>query len=236
MSDNPSESRGVDFSIIDTHKLKRPFHILSLPPAYFSEIGKVATAWGTFDTIFEAFLVALLSAAGPQAGWKGLTFRKKRILFTDRMKIALARCPTARAQLHSVLDDIEPLYKKRNLAVHGRMLTRIEVFDRDDGTKEVRTRLVCKGYYKGAEVQEVFTIDELDDLFYEIAHLNGRLNRVALGFPDHAPEASPEIQTLRDFLSNNHPTYPNPATQPRQLQPSEVSVVVTPGRLPPPKT
>ncbi|HUO98520.1 MAG TPA: hypothetical protein VMU01_07615, partial [Rhizomicrobium sp.] len=82
-----------------------------------------------------------------------------------------------------------------------------------DGKPSGEVKLVCEGRHKGSDVREVFTVDELDDLYYAIGHLNGRFNSVAMGDIGQA-ETSPETQTLRAFLSSNHPTYPMPSKLP----------------------
>jgi len=214
MSDQPvAPPWSFSTDIIDTWKMKAPFTTLTLPPQFLPAIGRVATGWGFFETIFENLLIAFQKAHGvTDENWRGLNFRRRRTLFRERMNQVLTACPTAIRHLESVLDDIEPLYRKRNLAVHGRMSMHVRTFTHD-GKPSGEVKLVCEGRYRGVEIREDFTLDELDDLYYEIGHLNGRLNAVGMGDLG-LPPSSPETRTLRAFLSSNHPTYPMPRKLP----------------------
>jgi hypothetical protein len=214
MTDRPQEEKqttplSIAFNIIDRWKLKQPSCLPLLPPEFFPAIGKVATAWGMFETLFDNLLIALMKGGGStDEKWRGLSFRKRRNLCRKKMHEVLSQCPKAIADVDAALTGSESLYPKRNLIVHGRMSTCFKTSVKD-GERITEISLECAGRYSGNEVREVFTADELDDLYYEIAHLCGLINSVStasLGLP----QASPEIQTLRDFLSNNHPTYPNP--------------------------
>jgi len=209
------EPHSVAFSIIDTWKLKAPCMLPTLPPEFHTLIGRVATTWGVFEAMFENFLIALIKSRGvTNDNWRGLTFRKKRKLFNDEVDREFKTNPTIIAYITEMLDMIEPLYIKRNLAVHGRMQVRLE-----NSLAGGKTVLICAGRYKGNDIQQEFTPDQLDDLYYDVGHLLGFLNVISVAGPDRT-FSSNDISRLQDFLANNHPTYPNPAMLPPQPQPS----------------
>ena len=213
MSDQPEGERptppSIELNIIDTWKLKRPSCLPLLPPQFFPAIGKVAYAWGTFETLFENLLIAVMKASGnPNENWRRITFRKRRTLCQHKMREVLDQCPAAIADIDKALTGSESSYLKRNLVVHGKMGVRLHTSEQN-GVQIAATILQCTGRYNGQDLMQEFTVDDLDDLYYEIAHHSGLINAVCtadLGLP----QSSPETQLLRDFLSNNHPTYPNP--------------------------
>jgi hypothetical protein len=204
MTETPPERFEIPTLILDTWKMRNPSTVTLIPAEFPALIGRVAYSWGEFEVIFEAMLAALIKADGlGEAKRRDNTFKSRRRLFKELWAKHLADdCPLATQLLDTVFAEIDANYRRRNLAVHGRMMTEF------GGANIVR--LVCIGRYSGQDVVERFTADELDDLFYEIIHLNGRLNYVATGCP--RMPTSPETQRLRAFLSTNHPTYPTQAT------------------------
>ncbi|HEY8950463.1 MAG TPA: hypothetical protein VIM56_16385 [Rhizomicrobium sp.] len=118
---------------IDTWKIRsrRAFHVPLLPEAFPRLIGNVAVAWGAFETVFENLLLAFVKADGvANDNWRGLNFRKKQKLLVEKSKIVLSACPTAIADIESILEDVPPIYLKRNLAVRGRMAQEIRGFEK----------------------------------------------------------------------------------------------------------
>jgi hypothetical protein len=61
MSDT-SEPFSISSIIIDRYKLRNPSLVPILPADFMPAIGKVAVAWGFFETAFERFLMALTKA------------------------------------------------------------------------------------------------------------------------------------------------------------------------------
>jgi len=208
MANTPSERFEVPSIVLDTWKLRNPSFVPLLPAEFMPVTGRVAVMWGHFETIFEGLLIALAKAEGlAEADWRSANFRKKRALLRELWETHLLPiCPRVTQELDAIFPDIEPLYVRRNLAVHGQMST---AFDVEDGRGVAR--LICVGRHRGREIRESFSSDQLDDLFYAVAHLAGRLARIAQGNPLSVRPPSPEILFLRDFLETKHPTYPNVA-------------------------
>jgi hypothetical protein len=184
-----------------------------LPADFVPAIGKLAVAWGFFEDAFDRFLEMLATAEGVHEDkWRGLSFRRRRKLFSKLIACALGDCPSAIQLGAEIVRDSEPAYQNRNIVVHGRLSTG---FTNHDGSPIVS--LVCVGRANRKEVQSDFTADQLDDMFYDIAHLSGRLHLLETGnLP--LPPSSPEIPRLLAFLSTNRqpdPKLPMPQTPPR---------------------
>jgi hypothetical protein len=203
---------------IDSSKVKSPSLVMmAVPPEFFTTIGLVTTSWGQFETLFDSFLMALAKANALDDAWRNLNFRKRRKLFRDEMAKVFATAPDIISYIEAILDDTISIYVRRNLVVHGHLT--VEVSTKTIAGNATGTiRLLCVGRYRGREIQRSLTWDELDDLFYEIAHLNGRLNVISTA---QVPSlSSSDRSLLQAFLSNNHPTYPIPTNLPLQPQSS----------------
>ena len=199
-----SPPTGIATNIIDTWKAKYPSVIMLLPVAFFPAIGHIVTSWGFFETLFENFLMALLKANGTtNKDWRSLPFRKRRKLFADEARKAFDGFPAITRYLESILDDSVPIQQKRNLVAHGRLSAQISPIESD-------VKLICIGFRKGQEVRGDFNREDLDDLHYAIVHMAGRLHCA----PDAPEFSSSDKSKLLDFLTSNHPTYPNPCMPP----------------------
>jgi hypothetical protein len=189
--------------ILDTWKLRNPSVVLLIPAIFPAEIGKITFAWSYFETAFEGALEALAAANGVSDDkWRGFNFRRRRTLFRELLNSTFGDCVEVVRFGESIARDSEPLYLKRNLVVHGKLQVD---FINDGGVQSVK--LACTGRQNRRTVREAYTADELDDLFYEIAHLMGRLNQLLtadIGLPATAPEAL----KLQAFLQANHPIGP----------------------------
>jgi hypothetical protein len=210
MSDAP-EPFNTTSIIIDRYKLRNPSHVPMLPAVFMAPVGKVAVAWGFFEAAFDRLLAALAAAEGlPDDDWRGFSFRRRRKVFTKLMGHALNDCPSVIRLAAEIANDSQGAYSKRNLVVHGQLSIGFSV----EGGAQV-VRLVCVGRANRQEVRGDFTVDELDDLFYEIAHLSGRVHALASAEVGQPP-SSPETQKLRALLVGHplHPTLPKPLCRP----------------------
>jgi hypothetical protein len=203
---------------IDSWKTKSPSLFMAVvPPEFFTTIGLVATSWGQFETLFDNFLAGLVKAHALDDTWRKLKFRKRRKLFRDEMAKAFAAAPAIVSYIEPILDDTDSIYVRRNLVVHGHLSVEVST-ETIDGKSGGTIRLLCVGRYRGREIRQSFMWGELDDLFYEIGHLNGRLH--VLSTAQVPSLSSSDRSLLQAFLSSNHPTYPIPTNLPPQPQSS----------------
>jgi len=197
MSGAPEEPKGFSFSIIDTWKLKLPSVYLALPPEFINHVGGVVIAWGMFDKAFEDFLTAVLAHTGnAYKGWQFFSFEQRRGIFETELPLCFAEAPTIMALLKDLIADSYPLQIKRNVLVHGTITLQIN---------PERPLLIATGKYKKQEITETFTSDQIDDFYYAIIHLAGRMAQFvrpdAVGFVPPLP--STEISLLQAVLSKN---------------------------------
>lgn len=210
-----SKPVSITSNIIDRFKLRHPSIVQLLPQDFFLPIANVTVAWGFFEAAFEQALAAMTMSNGiPDDDWRGFSFRRRRGLFDELLDATFPADPSVVALGRAVVRDSEPLYAKRNLVVHGRMAMEISV---DNGAQIVR--LQCVGRFKRKELRDAFTADQLDDLYYQIAHLHGRL-AVMMDGNLGPPVTSPGTQTLQAFLTTNRQTDPTASTPPSPPQPS----------------
>ena len=104
-------------------------------------------------------------------------------------------------------EDSISLQKKRNALLHGRIELKIIVnFDPQLGMEE-KLYIHATLYRKGVSEVFEFDLDEIEQLYYDIAHLHGRINE--------ASDLNANIEglplehklSLTGFLKNNHPEY-----------------------------
>lgn len=175
-----------------------------IPAVFPAEIGKITFAWSFFETAFEGALEALGAANSvPEDKWRGWSFRRRRTMFWELLNKSFADCPTVLTCGETIATHGARLYLKRNLIVHGKL--EMELIN-EGGVQLVKLR--CTGRQNRRPVTESFTADQLDNLFYEIAHLMGHLNCLLTG--DVGLPTSPERQKLEAFLKTNHPFGPIP--------------------------
>lgn len=157
-------------------------------------------AWGIFDSAFVGLLTAMLRHAGTEAGYKGwehFSFDRRLALFNDELSACFSHAPDLMARLTALSADSEPLQIKRNVLVHGQIALQI-------GPHE-EPRLTAVGRHRGRQIIETFSTDQIDDLYYEIIHLAGRM--VGFIWPDRVawepPLPSQDKSALLDVLSKN---------------------------------
>jgi len=215
MADDPSSgARKVEIplQIIDTHKLKSPSYLGLLPPEFYPLIGKVVTIWGIFETVFDSLLEALIKANGTSSKPMATSFRKRRSRFREEAALALADMPTILSWCNEMLDTTEKLYVKRNLVAHGHYI--FESKHNRDGAPIVS--IIVTGRLNGREIKDQFTPDQLDDLYYDLAHLCGKIVAVVTPRQERGMSSS-DISKLQAFLSTNLPIPPNlPMLGPRR--------------------
>jgi hypothetical protein len=202
MADEPIEKQtippsGYSLSIIDTWKLKLPSVYLALPAEFINHVGGIVIAWGMFDKAFEDFLTAILAHTGSiYKGWQFFSFEQRRGIFETEFPLCFSNAPTVMTLLSALIADSYPLQIKRNVLVHGSITLQIN---------PERPLLIAIGEHKKQPVTETFTTDQIDDLYYAILHLAGRMAQFVrpemVGFVPPLP--SHEISLLQDVLSKN---------------------------------
>ena len=114
----------IEGIVIDRWKVKLPSVFMSLPADFFPHVGLIVVSWGSFETMFDNLLTALLVANKKEpTDVRRLELRKRFTRCREESVIALAPLVGTIAYLKSILDDAPALYMKRNFLVHGQMGT-----------------------------------------------------------------------------------------------------------------
>ena len=99
------------------------------------------------------------------------------------------------------MNDAAALYWKRNIIVHGKIIMEMAYATRE-------TRLIAAGKHKGKHISLRFLPDELEQLFYDISHVEGRLKQYLTDDPKIPNASSTDVQFLQDFFQNSRPNPP----------------------------
>jgi|SRR5450631_3926644 len=201
----PEEPKGVSFSIIDTWKLKLPSVYLALPPDFINNVGGIVIAWGMFEKAFEDLLASMLLQTGnANKGWQNFSFEQKRGMFLAELPLCFEQEPELIGRLTALVAETHALQIKRNVLVHGQLTVRLA-----SGLAE----LIAQGVFKKQPIIETFTTETINDFYYDVLHLAGRM--VEFARPDAAeyvpPLPSQEISLLQAVLSKIRvlvPSYP----------------------------
>jgi hypothetical protein len=197
-SDNPDHlAQDIPLTIIDTWKVKLPSVYIALPAEFLNHVGGVVIAWGMFEQAFVDFLAAMIAETGnAHKGWQFFSFERKRGIFEAEMALCFSKSHDVLARLSKLMKDTIPLQIKRNVLVHGQITLKI------DG---MEPSLIARGTHKRQEVIETFTKDGIDDLYYEIIHVAGRMNQLLFptAGPVFPPLSLPEMSILQSVLAKN---------------------------------
>ena len=211
MSDDPP---GIPHTFpYDPAKARTPFTPFMIPDAFVPYLAQVAVLWGAFENDFEAFLQALFSANKTEPkGWRFWSFEQKNGFFLDQSRALFVSHPTALEHLTRISTDATPLQIKRNVLLHGHIWLKIIT----DEAANPTVSLEATGRRKGRIIVENFTLDVLENLYFDLCHLNGRVTEFRRVDPDKSfPDvASPDRRFLLDFLFANHPAHSKPPTHP----------------------
>jgi len=193
----------VVLTVIDLWKLRTPSIYIPLPPELISHVGGVVIAWGMFEKALEFFLTAVLhETAKTYKGWQRFSLTQRCEILRTEAAVCFADCADLLGRLFAFMDDIEPLQIKRNALVHGTLSLQL-----------IPVALIATYQHQGQPIQITLTKDQIDDLYYELIYLAGRMNQ----FSDPAtvsfepPLSSPDKSRLLDVLSRNPLPPSNPS-------------------------
>ena len=218
MSGNPIDRDRVPaalaFVIPIGPKLRRPSTFVTLPPEFLSYLGQIAVLWGMFETSFEELLEALLKAnVYDEKRWQGFSFEQKVELFKRELKKLFWCYPRISLYISQIINDAKSLQAKRNLLLHGNLI--IEIKTKDDVYQPPDIAIVAVGRRKKQKIVERFTLEVIENLFFDLCHLGGRMAEFAHPSEKFVPHVAWQDRCfLLDFLKNNHPAHTNPHMPP----------------------
>ena len=205
--DNPSDGNSnkpmvLEMAPIDMRRIKKPSAPFSAPIEFLIPAGRLVLSWSSVERSMDRLIARMLIITGQsEPGWQRRNFRKRKKLFRDLVKIAFHQNSFLEPYALETMNDAATLYWKRNVIVHGKI-----IMEMAGATREVR--LIATGTHNGKTVSIRVLSDELEQLFYEIAHVSGRLIQLLSESPRIPGASSQDIQFLREFLRNSRPTPP----------------------------
>lgn len=201
----------------DEVRAPKPFRAVPIPDIFCPWIGKIAVTWSFFENAFDNYLLALTRANGgpPEREWARQNFKKRNQLFRILCQSVFSGHPAVIEKLCSVSIDAKEVQWQRNFILHGKMHSVLEaVHKRSDlADLHIEATLFSRSRHDGKDMTISFDERGLEDLFYKIAHVSGRLEELSMLDANLQGLTSDDKSRLRDFLAANHPS---PATANKQ--------------------
>lgn len=145
-----------------------------LPMAFMEYVAQIALIWGTFENGFERFLLTLLSANGTDPNIaRGFSFERKAELLRRGAKTLFSDRPFVLLHILALIDDAKRAQLERNLLLHGSLV--IEVKTKDDPALPPDVTIIAHGRRKKQDIYRRFTLEKVEDLYCDLAHLGGRI-------------------------------------------------------------
>lgn len=209
MSNEPA-SASMSFDVRFMRKGKHSI-FLHLPEDYHAPIGLVVAYWGSFETIFDAMLSALIE--GEQAdgvdrdagNWRRKSFKHRRKLLKDVCTRWLSTWDsTAAEKIKTIADTAGDISRKRNLIAHGTYSYTV--------LARSSSAVSCRAINHKTGDELMFDLDVLKKLYHDISHLAADLLIAfqSLGEVHSSFVTIPDEEILRLYRETEHPWNPNP--------------------------
>jgi hypothetical protein len=191
----------LDGPFINLLKARSPIYVLPIQKDFLPFIGYVALAWGFFEGTIEKFLEALQAANKSTKRWRGLSFNEKRRIFKSEANQYFTMHPLVALYLCDIVDKAVDLQKKRNLLLHGHISLR-GYTQWIEGEPTARATIMARIQKKDRLIEEEFSVESVEDLYYSLANLSGRINRFSYPINlEQFPRFSlHDISFLQEFL------------------------------------
>ena len=201
--DNSNEPMVLEMAPFDTRRIKKPSALFSAPTEFLISAGRVVLSWSGVEQSMDRLIARMLIVTGQsEPSWQRRNFKKRNRLFRDLVKIAFHENSFLESYALETMNDAATLYWKRNVIVHGKI-----IMEMASSTRQIR--LIATGIHNGKTVSIRVLPDELEQIFYDIAHVDGRLIQFLSENPKVPGASSLDIQFLRDFSRSSHPTLPS---------------------------
>ena len=200
---------------LEQAKLKLPFVPPMSPAPLATAVGLALLSWSSIERQFDEVLAAIISTNGnqPNDAWKRMGFKRRCALFKTEMKPIFENHPNIMKFLRQALGDCKILHWKRNALAHGRCAVSFEIKN-NPGTElaTITPRLNILAN-RGAIQEELnFSEDDLQDLYYELGHLNGRLAAIIDPLAGLLPLPYADREFLENWRGRNRPSPPTEST------------------------
>jgi hypothetical protein len=210
--------------VLNPQKVKFPMQWSPILPEFFPFLAQIALLWGEFERDFNDCIAALIKASNyNEEDWSRLSFTARNGLFRDLSRQVFAGRHVIIRYFQNIFKDAANVQAKRNVLLHGRIVlyNKIE-FNKELGRQRMYTKIEANGLHGGKPRRMMFDLSAIENIFYDIAHLTGRV-RSLLEADEKADDVSlplPDRSFLRDFFANNRPHPPTVARRQGPPQPS----------------
>jgi hypothetical protein len=212
---------------INLLKARNPTWIAPVATEFLPFLGYIAIAWSFFEDAIERFLGALQEANHSTERWRGLSFDNKKKVFKTEIDRHFKCHPWIAIHFHEILKYAITLQKKRNLILHGHITLKLYT-KWIEGEPTAKPVIVATSQKRGNVISEEFDVDSLENLYYELAHLGGLINRFAhpIRWDQFLHFSLQDISFLQEFLRVHYrplPPFHHLPTNPKSGSPPQSS-------------
>jgi hypothetical protein len=204
------QTPAISIMSYDKKRAPTPFRAVPIPDIFCPWIGKIAVTWSFFENAFDNYIIALAKSNGgpPEIEWARQNFRKRNSLFRKLCRSVFADRPVLTERLCSISTDAKNVQWQRNFILHGKLRSTLRAVHKNPQLSDLRIEatLFARSHHNRQDTTLSFDEKGLEDLFYKIAHVSGRLEEMATLDAEPVGLTSDEKSRLRDFLVANHPS------------------------------
>lgn len=187
---------------LDPTKARLPMRFAPIPPELLPYLGQIALNWGGFETSFDRVLEAMIDH-NKSASLEGRrTFNERRKRFMKEARMAFAQHPVLHGYVLEILNDCASIQLDRNLLLHASIEVRVRITaSPGDGIRH-SVAIVATGQKANKPVVRTFDLEALEELYYAVAHLAGRMAELTEQEPAIPGLSSPDRSWLRTLLAS----------------------------------
>jgi hypothetical protein len=191
--------------------MKRPSAPIMLSSVLAVLIGRIVLTWSSFERQFDDLLAAILRANGTdEPNWNTRSFRRRRQLMRAEAAKFFSAHPEINGYIRNIFHDTVELQESRNFIAHGKIWIKVETGEYTPaGDLPGRITLIFIRESRGGPHKQEFTSEQLETLFYDLAHLTGRLGAIILN-AESLSFSLPDRSFLQEFLNRDYRSPPTP--------------------------
>lgn len=193
---------------VDGAKIKSPYHVPAISKVFSGLIGQVAFVWADFENEFDLFLQGLVDATAYPEEWKLLKYKTRARVFRTLIGAYFVTNPTIVRYTETIIGKAAKLQELRNNLAHGRLSCELKIQGPDLDHQYITATLLV--YLRRSDQVVRYGPKQIEDGYYEIAHLSGLMHRLSSPEKPPKPVSSPDKLVLLDFLANHHPRSKEP--------------------------
>lgn len=156
-------------------KLISPSKLPVTPEPMCLLVGQITVAWSDLEEAWGRLLNALVAHCQFKKA-KPWDFQNRKLLALELWEQAFAARPHIVKYFQMVVGGISGIQMERNLLAHGHLTFKARWHIHGEGQASVHGTLTATGRYKeGLRATRLYTIDELEGIFYMLCHMTHRI-------------------------------------------------------------